>query len=171
MRECEKLGVIIDLAHINPAGFEEILSITTKPPVVSHTNVRSYYDIERNISDEQIKMIGERRGVIGVNCILVSPREEESTLDHYVDGGDVTTLLRYEGGVPALVERKVGKGRVLVWTSTFDLGWTNLPLQSEYMRWRWERGLEASAQYNRLVSRFCEDLDAYQAAGGAWKQK
>jgi len=85
VRQCETLGVIIDLAHINPAGFEEILSITTKPPIVSHTNARRYYDIERNISDEQIKMIGERRGVIGVNSILVSPRTEESTLDHYVD--------------------------------------------------------------------------------------
>src|SRR5262245_49143236 len=85
VQECETLGVIIDLAHINPAGFEEILSITTKPPIVSHTNVRRYYDIERNISDEQIKMIGERRGVIGANSILVSPRKEESTLDRYVD--------------------------------------------------------------------------------------
>jgi membrane dipeptidase len=83
--ECDRLGVIIDLAHINPAGFDEILSITKRPPIVSHTNVRRYYDIERNISDEQIKMIGERRGVIGVNSILVSPREEESTLDRYVD--------------------------------------------------------------------------------------
>ena len=85
VQECETLGVIIDLAHINPAGFEEILSITTKPPIVSHTNVRRYYDIERNISDKQIKMIGERRGVIGANSILVSPRQEESTLDHYID--------------------------------------------------------------------------------------
>ena len=85
VRECERLGVIVDLAHINPAGFDEILSLTSKPPIVSHTNVRHYYDIERNISDQQIKMIGERRAVIGVNSILVSPREEESTLDHYVD--------------------------------------------------------------------------------------
>jgi len=85
LHECETLGVIVDLAHINPVGFEEILSITTTPPIVSHTNLRGYYDIERNISDEQIKMIGERHGVIGVNSILVSPREEESTLDHYVD--------------------------------------------------------------------------------------
>ena len=83
--ECDRLGMIIDLAHINPAGFDEILSSTTKPPIVSHTNVRRYYDIERNISDEQIKMIDERRGVIGINSILVSPREEESTLDRYVD--------------------------------------------------------------------------------------
>ena len=85
VRECEALGIMIDLAHINPAGFDEVLSIATKPPIVSHTNVRRYYDIERNISDEQIKMIGERRGVIGVNSILVSPRKEESTLDRYVD--------------------------------------------------------------------------------------
>ncbi len=85
VRECEVLGVIVDLAHINPAGFDDILSITTKPPIVSHTNARRYYDLERNISDEQIKMIGERRGVIGVNSVLVSPTKEESTLDRYVD--------------------------------------------------------------------------------------
>jgi len=85
VRECEALGVIVDLAHISPAGFEEIMTITTKPPIVSHTNARKYYDIERNISDEQIKMIGERRGVIGVNSVLVSPKEEESTLDRYID--------------------------------------------------------------------------------------
>jgi len=85
VRECERLSVIIDLAHINPAGFNEIFSITTKPPIVSHTNVRRYYDIERNISDAQSKMIGERRGVIGVNSVLVSPREDESTMDRYID--------------------------------------------------------------------------------------
>jgi membrane dipeptidase len=85
IRQCEALGVIVDLAHINPVGFEEIFAITTKPVIVSHTNPRHYYDIERNMSDEQIKMIGERRGVIGVNSVLVSPRREEATLDHYID--------------------------------------------------------------------------------------
>jgi membrane dipeptidase len=85
VRQCEALGVIVDLAHISPAGFEDMLAITTKPPIVSHTNARKYYDIERNISDEQIKMIGERRGVIGVNAVLVSPKKEESTLDRYID--------------------------------------------------------------------------------------
>jgi len=85
VRQCEALGVIVDLAHISPAGFEDILAITTKPPIVSHTNARKYYDIERNISDEQIKMIGERRGVIGINAVLVSRKKEESTLDRYID--------------------------------------------------------------------------------------
>ncbi len=85
VQECERLGIIIDLAHINPAGFEEICALTTKPLIVSHSNARRYYDIERNISDEQIKMIGARGGVIGINAILVCPAKEEATLDRYVD--------------------------------------------------------------------------------------
>jgi membrane dipeptidase len=85
VRECEKLGVIVDLAHINPAGFKEIVDLTTKPLIVSHTNSRKFYDVERNISDEQIKMVGQRRGVIGSNSVLVSPEQKGSTLDCYVD--------------------------------------------------------------------------------------
>ena len=85
VRECEALGVMIDLAHLSPAGFDQVFEITTKPLIVSHTNARRYYDIERNISDEQIKMIGERGGVIGINAVLVSPRKEEATIDRYVD--------------------------------------------------------------------------------------
>ena len=85
VRECEQLGVIVDLAHINPAGFKEIVDLTIKPLIVSHANARKFYDVERNISDEQIKMIGERHGVIGINSILVSPAKKETTLDRYVD--------------------------------------------------------------------------------------
>ena len=85
LQACEALGMIIDLAHINPAGFEDILNRTSRVPIVSHTNARRYHDIERNISDEQIRMIGQRHGVIGVNAVLVSPRQEEATLDRYVD--------------------------------------------------------------------------------------
>jgi membrane dipeptidase len=85
VQECERLGVIIDLAHINPKGFEEIVGLTKKSLIVSHTNARKFYDVERNISDEQIKIIGQRGGVVGMNAILVSPKPEESTMDRYVD--------------------------------------------------------------------------------------
>ena len=85
VRECEKLGIIIDLAHISPAGFDDIFEMTTKPLIVSHTNARRYFDLERNVSDEQIKMAGERGGVLGINSVLVSPKKEEATLDRYVD--------------------------------------------------------------------------------------
>ena len=85
VHECERLGIIVDLAHINPKGFEEIAALTKRPLIVSHTNARKFYDVERNISDEQIKIIGQRGGVVGVNAILVSPNAENATIDRYVD--------------------------------------------------------------------------------------
>jgi membrane dipeptidase len=85
VRECERLGIIVDLAHINPQGFADIVDLTEKPLIVSHTNARKFHDMERNISDEQIKAIGQRGGVVGVNAILVSPTKEGSTIDHYID--------------------------------------------------------------------------------------
>jgi membrane dipeptidase len=85
VRESERLGIVIDLAHINAAGFDEILRTTTKPPLVSHTNARTFYDIERNISDEQIRAIGARGGLIGINSVLVSPVKEDATVDRYID--------------------------------------------------------------------------------------
>jgi membrane dipeptidase len=85
VRECERLGIMLDLAHINPKGFKDIVDLTSKPLIVSHTNARKFHDIERNISDEQVKIIGERGGVVGVNAILVSPDPQTSTIDRYVD--------------------------------------------------------------------------------------
>jgi membrane dipeptidase len=85
VQQCEALGIVVDLAHINPAGFDDVMSMTTRPVIVSHTNARRYYDVERNISDDQIKAIGQRRGVVGVNAVLVSPIKENATLDTFVD--------------------------------------------------------------------------------------
>src|SRR5262249_25840971 len=53
--ECDRLGILLDLAHINAAGFEEVCALTNRPVIVSHTNARCFYDVERNISDDQIK--------------------------------------------------------------------------------------------------------------------
>ena len=98
LQACESLGIMIDLAHINPAGFEDIFDHTTKTLIVSHSNARRYHDIERNMSDEQIRMIGERHGVIGINAVLVSPTQEEATLDRYVDHIEhVASLIGIEG--------------------------------------------------------------------------
>ncbi len=85
VRECEALRILVDLAHINPAGFDDILSIATRPLAVSHSNARKYYNIERNMSDDQIRAVGAAGGVIGVNAVLVSPVKAETTIDRYID--------------------------------------------------------------------------------------
>jgi hypothetical protein len=50
-----------------------------------------------------------------------------------VDPPSTTALARFDDGAVALAERKTGAGRVLLWTSTLDLGWNDLPLKPVYL--------------------------------------
>ena len=57
------------------------------------------------------------------------------TLQPYEDSEQVRTLMRTASGLPLLVERRLGQGRVLLFTGTFDLGWGDFPLQAAFMPW------------------------------------
>ena len=85
VEQCQALGIILDLAHLNPAGVDEVLASTSGPIIISHSNPRRFHDIERNSSDDHIKAVGQRGGVVGVNATLISDKESESTLDCYID--------------------------------------------------------------------------------------
>jgi len=61
-----ELGIFIDLAHSSPAIVDDILSVSTKPVMVSHTGVRAVLDSQRNLSDEQIRKIAANGGIIGI---------------------------------------------------------------------------------------------------------
>lgn len=66
IRLMEKKGMIVDLAHASPRAIDDILAMTTRPPVVSHTGVREVCPGVRNISDRHMRMISEKDGVIGI---------------------------------------------------------------------------------------------------------
>ena len=85
VQECERLGIIVDLAHLNPAGIDDVLAVAKKPVIISHSNPRHYYDMERNSTDAHIRAVGKRGGVMGLNAVLVSAVQSEATLDRYVD--------------------------------------------------------------------------------------
>ena len=82
---CEELGILIDLAHLNPAGVEDVLARTRGPLVISHTNPRRFYDAERNSSDEQMLAVAERGGVVGISSVLLSPSEDGATASAFAD--------------------------------------------------------------------------------------
>lgn len=69
--ELDRLGVIVDLAHISRAGFLEAAARTRKPPIVSHTGVSGVQPHWRNIDDEQIRAVADKGGCIGV---IFAPR-------------------------------------------------------------------------------------------------
>jgi membrane dipeptidase len=87
VKEAEKLGMLIDLSHMNDQGFWDVMSIVDKPVIASHSNCRALNSIRRNLTDEQIKQIALTDGVIGVNgaSILVSGTDDESNLDYFVN--------------------------------------------------------------------------------------
>jgi membrane dipeptidase len=66
IRECERCGVIVDLAHINRRGFFEALALGHHPPMVSHTGVLGVHQHWRNIDDEQLRAVADQGGCVGV---------------------------------------------------------------------------------------------------------
>ena len=61
-----EVRVLVDLAHASEKTFAEALALTAMPPLVSHTGARAVHDTWRNLSDDQIRAVAERGGVIGV---------------------------------------------------------------------------------------------------------
>jgi membrane dipeptidase len=67
IHEMERLGMIIDVSHMSDAGFYQVLNNTTKPFVASHSNARAVCNHARNLSDDMIRKLAERGGVMGMN--------------------------------------------------------------------------------------------------------
>jgi membrane dipeptidase len=66
IRECERSGVIVDLAHVNRRGFFDALAEATLPPMVSHTGVLGVHPHWRNIDDDQLRAVADKGGCVGV---------------------------------------------------------------------------------------------------------
>ena len=71
LEEMERLGMIIDVSHLNDAGIWDVFRYTEKPFVASHSNARALVpEFPRNLTDEMIRELGNRGGVAGINyCI------------------------------------------------------------------------------------------------------
>jgi membrane dipeptidase len=70
---CEDLGVAVDLSHLHPRGVDDVLGRAKKPPLASHANAQALKMTAtpraRNLSDEFLREIGARGGVVGVTFV------------------------------------------------------------------------------------------------------
>ncbi|MFD5867402.1 dipeptidase [Corynebacterium sp. NPDC060344] len=64
--QMQELGMVVDLAHASPAAMEEMVSLADGPVVYSHGGVRATCDVNRNLTDDQIRAIAGTGGVIGI---------------------------------------------------------------------------------------------------------
>lgn len=94
VEEMERLGMIIDVSHLNDAGIWDVFRHTKKPFVASHSNARAVASHPRNMTDDMIRELADRGGVMGINfCgVFLNSRNENSP-----DGGDsrVSDMVRH----------------------------------------------------------------------------
>lgn len=62
-----ELGIIVDVSHLSDGGFMDVARISKKPFVASHSNCRALSPHQRNMTDEMIRIMGEKGGVSGIN--------------------------------------------------------------------------------------------------------
>ena len=67
VRECETMGVMIDLSHLNEGGFWEVAKMAQKPLVATHSNAHALSPCPRNLTDDQLAAVRESGGLVGLN--------------------------------------------------------------------------------------------------------
>src|SRR5215475_13105322 len=67
VREMNRIGMIVDISHVSDKTFYDVLRVTTKPVIASHSSCRSLSDIPRNMSDEMLRALAQNGGVVGIN--------------------------------------------------------------------------------------------------------
>ena len=76
VRRCNDLGILVDLSHMNEAGFWEIAAITSAPLVATHSNVHALSASSRNLTRKQLEAVAESGGVVGLNYAVGFLRED-----------------------------------------------------------------------------------------------
>jgi membrane dipeptidase len=86
VRECNGLRIMLDLSHLNEAGFLDVSKLSDAPLVATHSNAHAVTPSSRNLTDWQLRTIGESGGMVGLNLATVFLRPDgrqspEMTLD------------------------------------------------------------------------------------------
>jgi membrane dipeptidase len=64
---CEELGVMVDVSHLSDTAFAHVCRASTRPFIASHSNCRALCPSRRNLTDDMIRALADRGGVMGIN--------------------------------------------------------------------------------------------------------
>lgn len=130
VRRCNALNIMLDLSHLNEKGFWDVADLTDAPLVATHSNAHAVTTHSRNLTDRQLKAVGETGGIVGLNFatsfLRPDGRQDVRTpfsdmlrhLDHLIemagvdhvgigsdfDGATVPDVIGDVKGLPALVD-------------------------------------------------------------------
>lgn len=81
IKEANRLGMVVDLSHMNREGFFQTLDVATAPLLVSHANACGMLKNPRNLDDEQIKAIAKQGGLVGILALPERVKEGEVDIE------------------------------------------------------------------------------------------
>jgi membrane dipeptidase len=136
VRECNRLRILVDLSHITERGFWDVVRVTNAPLVATHSNAHAISAHSRNLTDEQLRAIGQTGGMVGLNYAtgFLRPDGQWSPdtgadvlirhLEHMIelcgedcvglgsdfDGARIPSFIKDGSGLPALVAAMVEAG-------------------------------------------------------------
>lgn len=93
--EMNDLGMVVDLAHINRNGFFDALEASKDPVIVSHANVYGLVEFHRNLTDEQIRNLADKGGVLGLSFVSDFIQERSDDEDEKATVGDLIDHVDY----------------------------------------------------------------------------
>ncbi len=67
VEDMNNLGMIIDVSHLSDKGFYDVADLSSKPFAASHSNCRSITGHPRNLTDDMIRLLAEKGGIMGIN--------------------------------------------------------------------------------------------------------
>jgi membrane dipeptidase len=67
VRRCNELKIVIDVSHLNERGFWDVARHSSAPLIATHSNAHALSASSRNLTDEQVRLIGGSKGMIGLN--------------------------------------------------------------------------------------------------------
>ncbi|EEW26048.1 dipeptidase [Rhodobacter ferrooxidans] len=76
IRACNALKIMVDLSHINEAGFNDVAAISDAPLVATHSNAHAITPSTRNLTDRQLAVIRDSGGMVGLNFATVFLRPD-----------------------------------------------------------------------------------------------
>ncbi|MEX0344332.1 MAG: dipeptidase [Rhizobiaceae bacterium] len=106
VKRCNEMGILVDVSHLNEAGFWDVARVSDRPIVATHSNAHAICPHARNLTDRQLDAIKESDGMVGVNLALAFLREDGRMVDTGLD----TVLRHFDYLIERIGEDRVGFG-------------------------------------------------------------
>lgn len=132
-------GVVLDLAHASePTYFEALEAAPGAQVVVTHAGCRTVHDHVRNVSDDQLRALAERGGVLGIMALTLTVGRDGASLERYLDHLDhavetmgIEHVALGSDFIDQVIEAELGAGKPLnpATQEALDLGGGRLAIQ------------------------------------------